>query len=74
MSVIREEQITSNETLRLRALDNMLEERFPALEVIRLEMRQAKLNLLECATAAFEVMPRSKARGILEVTQWQYTE
>ncbi|KAJ8502250.1 hypothetical protein ONZ51_g73 [Trametes cubensis] len=58
MSVIREEQITSNETLCLRALDNMLEERFPALEVIRLEMRQAKLNLLECATAAFEVMPR----------------
>ncbi|KAH9899374.1 hypothetical protein C8Q73DRAFT_787259 [Cubamyces lactineus] len=74
MSVTHEEQIKSNEVLCLGALENMLEERFPALEMVRLEMRRPKINLLECATAASEVMPKSKARGILQVTQWQSPE
>ncbi|KAI0326148.1 hypothetical protein GY45DRAFT_1329297 [Cubamyces sp. BRFM 1775] len=68
---IEDAQIRNNETICLGALDDMLEARFPALEMVRLEIQIWGDRLPKCKTAAEEVMPKSMARGILEVVQWR---
>ena len=60
------EEIKNRRELGLRALDDALAERFPALETVRLVLR-AKYFLLEYTMAAFKTMPKCKRRGILEV-------
>ncbi|KAI0326150.1 hypothetical protein GY45DRAFT_1374176 [Cubamyces sp. BRFM 1775] len=60
------EQIKNKKVLGLRALDDVLLDRFPALETVRLELR-VKYYLLEFTLAAFKTMPKCKKRGILEV-------
>ena len=70
--VYGDEQIGCSQTMCLGALDDLLEERFPSLEAVRLEMQVREAMLPECMKEALEVMPKIKARGILKVTQWRF--
>ncbi|KAH9899371.1 hypothetical protein C8Q73DRAFT_319169 [Cubamyces lactineus] len=63
-----DEDIKNKRVLGLRALDDALVGRFPALEVVRVELR-VRYFLMEYTTAILRTMPKCKKRGILEVAQ-----
>ena len=66
-----EDLIGCSQTMCLGALDDLLEERFPDLELVRLEVQLHKLP--KGTKAVLEAMPKVKARGILKVTQWRFS-
>ena len=70
--VYGDEQIGCSQTVCLGALDDVLEGRFPGLEVVQLEMQVREAMLPECMKEALEVMPKINERGILKVTQWRF--
>ena len=67
----RYDLIGCSQTMCLGALDDLLEERFPGLELVRLEVQVH--NLTRGTKAVLEAMPKVQARGILKVTQWRFS-
>ncbi|KAI0326149.1 hypothetical protein GY45DRAFT_1374175 [Cubamyces sp. BRFM 1775] len=57
IDVETDEQIKNKKVLGLRALDDALVDRFPVLEVVRVELR-VEYYLLEYTTAVFKTMPK----------------